>query len=100
MISFISLKLRKSFLIQRANKHPSTIKNFSLSLFHPPFFLHKIILKFFIYFLFKKIIYCFDCAESLLLHRLFSSCREWGVLFSCGARLLIAVAPLVLEHRL
>lgn len=30
--------------------------------------------------------YCFDCAESLLLQRLFSRCRGWGLPFSCGAR--------------
>ena len=26
------------------------------------------------------------CVASLLLHLAFSSCREWGLLFSCGAR--------------
>ena len=84
-------RLRKSFLIQRANKHPSTIKKIfpKAPTFHPTptpaFFLHWILFKIFIYFLLKNI-YCFDCAESLLLHGLFFSCREWGLLFICGVQ--------------
>ena len=46
--------------------------------------------------------FCFfiGCAGSLLLHRLFSSCDEQGLLSSCGVHgPLIVVASLV-EHRL
>ena len=41
------------------------------------------------------------CAGSSLLHRLFSSCGEQGLLsVAVGRRLLIGVASLVVEHRL
>ena len=30
----------------------------------------------------------------------FLSCGEWGLLSSCGVQLLIAVASLVVEHKL
>ena len=41
----------------------------------------------------KNFIYLciFGCDKSSLLHRLFSSCREWGLLFSAVTRLHIAV---------
>ena len=49
---------------------------------------------------FKNNIYLFGRAGSLLLHRLFSSCDEQGLLSSCGVHgPLIVVASLV-EHRL
>ena len=40
------------------------------------------------------------CAGSLLLHELFSSCSEQGLLCIVVHQLLIAVASLVAEHRL
>ena len=44
----------------------------------------------------EKVINCFmfGSAGSLLLHRLFSSCGEWRLLFVTMCRLLIAVASL------
>ena len=42
----------------------------------------------------------FSCARSSLLRGLSSSCREWGLLSSCGEGLLITVAFLVTEHGL
>ena len=38
----------------------------------------------------------FDCAGSLVLCRLFSSCGEWGLLSSCGAQAIV-VAFLVAD---
>ena len=46
----------------------------------------------------KKNLFTLGCAGSLLLHRLFSSCDEWGLLVVVRG-LLIAVASLV-KHRL
>ena len=43
---------------------------------------------------------CFGCAGSFLLHGLFSTCSEWGLLFVLVQGLLIAVASLVAQHRL
>jgi len=40
----------------------------------------------------------FDCAGSLLLCGLFSSCSKWVLLFSCDAGLLIAVASPVVKN--
>ena len=40
----------------------------------------------------------FDCTESLLLHRLSSSCIEQQLLSSWGAQAFIAEASLVVEH--
>ena len=42
----------------------------------------------------------FDCAGSLLLHGLFSTCAEKGSLLAVIFGLLIAVASLVAEHGL
>ena len=42
----------------------------------------------------------FSCARSSPLCGLSSSCREWGLLSSCGEGLLITVAFLVMEHGL
>ena len=42
-----------------------------------------------------KNFFIFDCAGSFLLHRLFSSCSEWGLVFIALLRLLIAVASFV-----
>ena len=39
-----------------------------------------------------------DCAGSSLLHGLFSSCDELGLLFLAVCRLLIAMASLFVEH--
>ena len=44
--------------------------------------------------------FIFGCAGSSLLHRLFSSCSEWGLLFVEVCGLLIAVASLVADHGL
>ena len=44
--------------------------------------------------LFFIILFIFGFAGSLLLHGLFSSCREQGLLSSCGCGLLTAVALL------
>ena len=38
------------------------------------------------------------CALSSLLHRLFSSCSKWGLLFVAVHELLIAMTYLVAEH--
>ena len=43
-------------------------------------------------------IFIFDCVGSSLLHGLFSSCGEQGLIFIAVGRLLIAVAFLVAEH--
>ena len=52
-------------------------------------------------YIFKIILFIyFCCAGSLLLHGLFSSCSEEGLLFIAVCRLLIAVASPVAEHRL
>ena len=48
----------------------------------------------------KFYLFIFGCAGSLLLHRLFSSCDKWGLLFVTVLRLLIVVASLVAEHGL
>ena len=40
------------------------------------------------------------CAGSLLLHRLFCSCGELGLFFLVMCTLLIAVASLIVEHKL
>lgn len=45
-------------------------------------------------------LFLFGCAWPLLLHRLFSGCGEQGPLFIAVHGLLIAVTPLVAEHRL
>ena len=51
--------------------------------------------------LFKNLyLLIFVCAGSSLLHGLFSSCGEWGLVVVVVHRLLIAVASLVAEHRL
>ena len=42
----------------------------------------------------------FGCPGSSLLHRLFSSCRERGLLLAAVRRLLTAGASLAKEHRL
>lgn len=42
----------------------------------------------------------FGCARSLSLHRLFSSCRERGLLWFAVLGFLTALAPLVAEHTL
>ena len=42
----------------------------------------------------------FGYTRSLLLHRLFSSCGEQGLLSGCHDRLVITVASFVAEHRL
>ena len=44
--------------------------------------------------------FIFGCAGSSLLHRLLSSCINQGLLSSCSAWLLVAVASLVAEHGL
>ena len=57
--------------------------------------------------LFKKLssfyffTYIFGCAESLLLHELFSSCGEWGLLSRCGVQVSYCGPWLfsVMEHR-
>ena len=48
----------------------------------------------------KKLFIYFGCAGSSLLHGHFSSCGEWGLLLAVVCGLLIAVASLVVEHRL
>ena len=47
-----------------------------------------------------KNLFIFGCAGSLLLHGLFSSCSEQGLLFIALHRLLIEVASFVEENRL
>ena len=50
---------------------------------------------------FKIILFIyFCCTASSLLHRLFSSCGKWEVLFVVVGGLLIVVASLAAEHRL
>ena len=44
------------------------------------------------------ILFIYGCAGSSLLHRLFSSCGEWELLFVAVWGLLTAVASLVAEH--
>ena len=88
------------FLLQEDDCHRNTCIS-------PPFFaLHNwegngSVPSFF--FLFKKMLliclFIFGCAGSLLLCRLFSSCREWGLLFVAVWGLLFSVATLA-EHRL
>ena len=56
------------------------------------FWLHRV-------FFLKKSLFTLGCAGSLLLHRLFSRCDEWGLLVIVVRGLLIAVASLV-KHRL
>ena len=48
-------------------------------------------------FYFLNIYFFFACAGSLLLCKLSSSCREWGLLPSCSRQLFIVVASLVAE---
>ena len=66
--------------------------------------LHFILLYFILFYftLFCSILFYlfFGCIGSLLLAWAFSSCRERGLLFVVVRRLLIAVASLVVEHRL
>ena len=50
------------------------------------------------YYLKNLFIYLFFIVLHLLLCRLFSSCGTWGLLSSCSAGVLIAVASLVVEH--
>ena len=50
--------------------------------------------------LFCKYLSIFGCAGSLLLHGLFCSCKEWGLLSAVVRGLLIVVASLVAEHKL
>ena len=45
-------------------------------------------------------LFVFGCAGSSLLGRLFSSCSERELLFSCVRGLLMAVAALAVEHGL
>jgi hypothetical protein len=45
-------------------------------------------------------LFIFGCSGSLLLHADFSSYDERGLLSGCSARLFIAAASLVVEHRL
>jgi len=45
-----------------------------------------------------KILFIFDCAESLLLRGIFPCCREWGWFLVTVYGLLAAVASLVTEH--
>ena len=40
----------------------------------------------------------FFCARSSLLHRLFSSCRKWGLFFVAMHELLVAMTSIVAEH--
>ena len=98
-------RLRKSFLIQRANKHPSTIKKFSLrlllSILPPPpvSFYIEFSLKFL--FLFYEKIFIVLTVLSLCCCMGFSLVAASGGCSSFAVyRLLIAVASLVLEHRL
>ena len=61
-----------------------------LSLFHPQFFLNILII------FLNCCLFIFGCVGSLLLCRLFSSCGERRLLFSCGLHgLLVAVDSLV-----
>ena len=39
-----------------------------------------------VFFFFNVYLFIFGCFGSLLLHGLSSSCNEWGLLSSCGAR--------------
>ena len=54
----------------------------------------------FMFFLEMVHVFIFDCTRAPLLHSLFSSCREWGYSPVVVCSLLIAVASLVVEHRL
>ena len=45
-------------------------------------------------------IYLFWLWWALLLHGLFSSCREWGLFFTAVCGFLIAVASPIAEHGL
>ena len=45
-------------------------------------------------------LFIFDCAGSLLLFGLSSSCSKWGLLSSCGAQASHCSASLVVEHGL
>jgi len=51
-------------------------------------------------YLLKNDLSVFGCAGSLLLRRLSSSCRQWGLLSSCGAWALMQWLPPVAEHGL
>ena len=53
-----------------------------------------------LWFLLLIFLIIFGYAGSLLLHGVFSSCCEWGLLFIALLRLLIAVASFVAESRL
>ena len=54
-----------------------------------------------LFYLFLKFyLFIFDCVASLLLHGLFPSCRERGLLLVAVHGLLVAVASLVVEHGL
>ena len=44
--------------------------------------------------------FIFDCAGSSLPHRLFSSCRQWGLPLAVAHGLLIVAASPVAEHGL
>ena len=54
----------------------------------------------FVYLFIHFMLIIFGYAGSLFLCGLFSGCGKWGLLSSCGVRLLIVVASLVVEHRL
>ena len=54
----------------------------------------------YVLFFFFKFIVFFGCAGASLLHGLFSSCSEWGLLPVAVCGLLNAVASLVVEHGL
>ena len=47
-----------------------------------------------------KNLFIFHCAGFLLLHELFSSCNEHGLLLIAMHRFLVAVASFVAKHRL
>ena len=50
--------------------------------------------------LFKTLLLYFGCAGSSLLCRLFSSCGKWGLLSSCGVKVLLLQSTDSRAHRL
>ena len=53
-----------------------------------------------VYTQFDIYLFCFDCAGSLLLLGLLSSCGEWRLLLAAVSGLLVTVGSLVAVHRL
>ena len=53
----------------------------------------------FLYYYYLFIYFCLRWVF-VAVHELFSSCGKWGLLFVAVHRLLIAVASLVVDHRL